>query len=202
MMLTAHCTLQTANCQQLVAHWKLHTENCKLQTANFTMQIAHYTLPTACCTLQIAHCTLQTACSTLSTGKSLTFRGTVYEASELIKSHKCSDPLCDTQLLKVRPHCWHVSLSHVVGPLVWHIACEDEATLLTYITVTSARTRTPRPPCLLKPYNCIIGLNVMVISPDRQNQLFRQDRNLCFDWNSLFSWSRKTTGNFKPIMWF
>ena len=36
-----------------------------------------------------------------SVGKSLTFRGTVFEANHLIKSHKCADPVCDTQLLKV-----------------------------------------------------------------------------------------------------
>ena len=36
-----------------------------------------------------------------SVGKSLTFRGTVFEASELMKNHKCSDPVCDGQLLKV-----------------------------------------------------------------------------------------------------
>jgi len=38
----------------------------------------------------------------LSVGKSLTFRGTVFEASHLIKSHKCADPVCDTQLLRIR----------------------------------------------------------------------------------------------------
>jgi len=38
----------------------------------------------------------------LSVGKSLTFRGTVYEASQLMKNHKCSDPVCDTQLWRVR----------------------------------------------------------------------------------------------------
>ena len=37
-----------------------------------------------------------------SVGKSLTFRGTVNEARELMKSHKCSDPVCSTQLLRVR----------------------------------------------------------------------------------------------------
>ena len=35
-------------------------------------------------------------------GKSLTFRGTVYEASELMKTHKCKDPICDTHLWKVK----------------------------------------------------------------------------------------------------
>ena len=35
-------------------------------------------------------------------GKSLTFRGTVYEASELLKTHKCKDPICDTHLWKVK----------------------------------------------------------------------------------------------------
>ena len=37
-----------------------------------------------------------------SVGKSLTFRGTVYEASELIKTHRCKDPICDTHLWKVK----------------------------------------------------------------------------------------------------
>lgn len=35
-------------------------------------------------------------------GKSLTFRGTVYEASELMKTHRCKDPICDTHLWKVK----------------------------------------------------------------------------------------------------
>ena len=35
-------------------------------------------------------------------GKSLTFRGTVYEASELVKAHRCKDPICDTNLWKVK----------------------------------------------------------------------------------------------------
>ncbi len=35
-------------------------------------------------------------------GKSLTFRGTVYEASEMIKTHRCKDPICDTHLWKVK----------------------------------------------------------------------------------------------------
>jgi len=38
----------------------------------------------------------------LSVGKSLTFRGTVNEARQLMKSHKCSDPLCSTQLWNVQ----------------------------------------------------------------------------------------------------
>ena len=37
-----------------------------------------------------------------SVGKSLTFRGTVFEASQLIKSHKCPDPVCDTQLCQIK----------------------------------------------------------------------------------------------------
>ena len=37
-----------------------------------------------------------------SIGTSLTFRGTVYEASELLRNHKCKDPICDTNLWKVR----------------------------------------------------------------------------------------------------
>ena len=35
-------------------------------------------------------------------GSSLTFRGTVYEASELMKNHRCNDPICDTNLWKVK----------------------------------------------------------------------------------------------------
>jgi ionotropic glutamate receptor NMDA 2B len=35
-------------------------------------------------------------------GKSLTFRGTVFEASELLKAHRCQDPICDTHLWKVK----------------------------------------------------------------------------------------------------
>ncbi|CAM1303375.1 GRIN2B (predicted) [Pycnogonum litorale] len=38
----------------------------------------------------------------LSMGKSLTFRGAVYEAQDWIKRHRCRDPLCDTQLWKVK----------------------------------------------------------------------------------------------------
>ena len=35
-------------------------------------------------------------------GKSLTFRGAVNEASELLKNHRCKDPICDTNLWKVK----------------------------------------------------------------------------------------------------
>ncbi|GFT70961.1 glutamate receptor ionotropic, NMDA 2B [Nephila pilipes] len=35
-------------------------------------------------------------------GKSLSFRGAVYEATDLIKHHRCKDPVCDTQLWKTR----------------------------------------------------------------------------------------------------
>ncbi|XP_055944904.1 glutamate receptor ionotropic, NMDA 2B-like isoform X2 [Argiope bruennichi] len=38
----------------------------------------------------------------LSMGKSLSFRGAVYEATDLIKHHRCKDPVCDTQLWKTR----------------------------------------------------------------------------------------------------
>lgn len=38
----------------------------------------------------------------LSMGKSLTFRGAVFEAREIIKRHKCTDPICDTHLWKVK----------------------------------------------------------------------------------------------------
>ncbi|GFX81630.1 glutamate receptor ionotropic, NMDA 2A [Trichonephila clavipes] len=38
----------------------------------------------------------------LSMGKSLSFRGAVYEAQDLIKHHRCKDPVCDTQLWKVK----------------------------------------------------------------------------------------------------
>ena len=112
----AHFILHTSYCTLQTAHFKLHTSNCTMHSATRSMQTSHCplqtTLHTVNSTMRIVHCKLDnarfklpTACFTLSTGKSLTFRGTVYEASELIKSHKCSDPLCDTQLLKVRPHC-------------------------------------------------------------------------------------------------
>lgn len=35
-------------------------------------------------------------------GKSLTFRGAVFEAQEILKNHRCSDPICDTHLWKVK----------------------------------------------------------------------------------------------------
>lgn len=35
-------------------------------------------------------------------GKSLTFRGAVYEAQEILRNHRCTDPICDTHLWKVR----------------------------------------------------------------------------------------------------
>jgi ionotropic glutamate receptor NMDA 2B len=35
-------------------------------------------------------------------GKTLTFRGTVYEAKEAMRAHKCKDPICDTHLWKVK----------------------------------------------------------------------------------------------------
>ncbi|XP_054286010.1 glutamate receptor ionotropic, NMDA 2B isoform X4 [Macrosteles quadrilineatus] len=38
----------------------------------------------------------------LSMGKSLTFRGTVIEAQDIIRNHRCHDPICDTHLWKVR----------------------------------------------------------------------------------------------------
>ena len=37
-----------------------------------------------------------------SVGKSLTFRGAAYEASELLRTHRCKDPICDTHLWKVK----------------------------------------------------------------------------------------------------
>lgn len=38
----------------------------------------------------------------LSMGKSLTFRGAVYEAQDILKFHRCKDPICDTHLWKVK----------------------------------------------------------------------------------------------------
>nr|XP_042902970.1 glutamate receptor ionotropic, NMDA 2B isoform X1 [Parasteatoda tepidariorum] len=38
----------------------------------------------------------------LSMGKSLSFRGAVFEATDMIKHHRCKDPVCDTQLWKTR----------------------------------------------------------------------------------------------------
>lgn len=38
----------------------------------------------------------------LSMGKSLTFRGAVFEATELIKNHRCKDPICDTAIWKIK----------------------------------------------------------------------------------------------------
>ncbi|XP_076334851.1 glutamate receptor ionotropic, NMDA 2B-like isoform X2 [Tachypleus tridentatus] len=38
----------------------------------------------------------------LSMGKSLSFRGAVYEAQDMLKRHRCKDPICDTQLWKAR----------------------------------------------------------------------------------------------------
>jgi ionotropic glutamate receptor NMDA 2B len=35
-------------------------------------------------------------------GKSLTFRDAVYEAQEILRRHRCNDPLCDTHLWKVK----------------------------------------------------------------------------------------------------
>lgn len=35
-------------------------------------------------------------------GKTLTFRGTVNEAKEAMKTHRCKDPICDTHLWKVK----------------------------------------------------------------------------------------------------
>ncbi|KAG8172579.1 hypothetical protein JTE90_014881 [Oedothorax gibbosus] len=35
-------------------------------------------------------------------GKSLSFRGAVFEATDLLKYHRCKDPVCDTQLWKTR----------------------------------------------------------------------------------------------------
>ncbi|XP_024873537.1 glutamate receptor ionotropic, NMDA 2B isoform X5 [Temnothorax curvispinosus] len=38
----------------------------------------------------------------LSVGKSLTFRGAVYEAQDILRHHRCKDPICDTHLWKVK----------------------------------------------------------------------------------------------------
>ncbi|CAH1283217.1 unnamed protein product [Diabrotica balteata] len=38
----------------------------------------------------------------LSMGKSLTFRGAVYEAQDILRNHRCKDPICDTHLWKVK----------------------------------------------------------------------------------------------------
>merc|ERR1719362_747120 len=38
----------------------------------------------------------------LSVGKSLTLRGAALEATELLKTHRCKDPICDTHLWKVK----------------------------------------------------------------------------------------------------
>ncbi|XP_049311120.1 glutamate receptor ionotropic, NMDA 2B isoform X2 [Bactrocera dorsalis] len=38
----------------------------------------------------------------LSMGKALTFRGAVFEATEILKKHRCNDPICDTHLWKVK----------------------------------------------------------------------------------------------------
>ncbi|XP_066592276.1 glutamate receptor ionotropic, NMDA 2B isoform X2 [Prorops nasuta] len=38
----------------------------------------------------------------LSMGKSLTFRGAVYEAQDIMRHHRCRDPVCDTHLWKVK----------------------------------------------------------------------------------------------------
>ncbi|ROT83302.1 hypothetical protein C7M84_023509 [Penaeus vannamei] len=37
-----------------------------------------------------------------SMGKSLTFRGAVYEATDKLRRHRCRDPLCDTHIWKVK----------------------------------------------------------------------------------------------------
>lgn len=37
-----------------------------------------------------------------SMGKSLTFRGAVYEAQDILRHHRCRDPICDTHLWKVK----------------------------------------------------------------------------------------------------
>ncbi|XP_033610685.1 glutamate receptor ionotropic, NMDA 2B isoform X5 [Cryptotermes secundus] len=38
----------------------------------------------------------------LSMGKSLTFRGAVFEAQDILRHHRCRDPICDTHLWKVK----------------------------------------------------------------------------------------------------
>ena len=35
-------------------------------------------------------------------GKSLTFRGAVYEAQDQLRRHRCRDPICDTHLWRVK----------------------------------------------------------------------------------------------------
>ncbi|XP_059477273.1 glutamate receptor ionotropic, NMDA 2B isoform X1 [Neocloeon triangulifer] len=38
----------------------------------------------------------------LSMGKSLTFRGAVFQAQDMLRNHRCRDPICDTHLWKVK----------------------------------------------------------------------------------------------------
>ena len=37
-----------------------------------------------------------------SMGKSLTFRGTVQEATQMLKTHRCKDPICDSKMWRVK----------------------------------------------------------------------------------------------------
>nr|XP_045614741.1 glutamate receptor ionotropic, NMDA 2B-like [Procambarus clarkii] len=58
----------------------------------------------------------------MSMGKSLSFRGAVLEAQDVLRSHRCQDPLCDTHLWKVKHELdmARLRIQHLEKQLVTH----------------------------------------------------------------------------------
>ncbi|XP_066971386.1 glutamate receptor ionotropic, NMDA 2B-like isoform X1 [Macrobrachium rosenbergii] len=58
----------------------------------------------------------------MSMGKSLSFPGAVFEAQDMIRNHKCQDPLCDTHLWKVKHELdmARLRIQHLENQLVSH----------------------------------------------------------------------------------
>lgn len=55
-------------------------------------------------------------------GKSLSFRGAVLEAQDVLRTHRCQDPLCDTHLWKVKHELdmARLRIQHLEKQLVTH----------------------------------------------------------------------------------
>ncbi|XP_071515349.1 glutamate receptor ionotropic, NMDA 2C-like isoform X2 [Panulirus ornatus] len=83
----------------------------------------------------------------MSMGKSLSFRGAVLEAQDVLKTHRCQDPLCDTHLWKVKHELdmARLRIQHLEKQLVTHglrpqRSCCMQATTPTTSTTAVATT--------------------------------------------------------------
>lgn len=57
-----------------------------------------------------------------SMGKSLSFPGAVFESQDVLRAHRCQDPLCDTHLWKVKHELdmARLRIQHLENQLVDH----------------------------------------------------------------------------------